>query len=131
MKKIVISSFALFVASMLLGFIIHGMLLQGDYDASEIMRPLEQQESMFPIMLLAHVMIAIGFTLIYRRGREDKPWLGQGIRFGLLWAVATLIPTYLIYHVVMPYEMALVVKQIGFDTVAVVLLGIIAAFVNK
>ena len=131
MKKIVISSVVLFFVSMLLGFVVHAMLLHGDYEASGLMRSLEDQNSKFPFMLLAHVMIAVGFTLIYRRGREDKPWLGQGVRFGLLWSCASLIPTYLIYHAVMPFELALISKQIAFDTVAIVLLGIVVAAVNR
>ncbi|MCZ6726249.1 MAG: hypothetical protein O7A98_02710 [Acidobacteria bacterium] len=131
MKKIVISSAVLFVVSMLLGFVVHGMLLHGDYEASGLMRSAEDQEAKFAFMLLAHVMIAIGFTLIYRRGRENKPWLGQGVRFGLLWAFASLIPMYLIYHAVMPFEIGLIGKQIVFDTVAVVLLGVVVAALNK
>jgi len=131
MKKILISSVALFVASMLLGFVVHGALLAGDYEASGLMRPVEAQESMFPYMILGHVLMAVGFTLIYRRGREDNPWLGQGLRFGGLWAVASLIPMYFIYYAVMPFEFALVGKQIVFDTIAVLLLGVLVAFVNK
>ncbi|MCZ6506986.1 MAG: hypothetical protein O7A04_02905 [Acidobacteria bacterium] len=131
MKKIVISSAVLFVVSMLLGFVVHAMLLHGDYEASGLMRSAEDQEAKFAFMLLAHVMIAIGFTLIYRRGRENKPWLGQGVRFGLLWAFASLIPMYLIYHAVMPFEIGLIGKQIVLDTVAVVLLGVVVAALNK
>ncbi len=131
MKKIVISSVALFVASMLLGFLVHGLLLAGDYGASGLMRPVEDQESMFPFMILGHVLLAVGFTLIYRQGRGDKPWLGQGLRFGGLWALASLIPAYLIYYAVMPFELTLVGKQIVFDTIAVLLLGVVVAFVNK
>ena len=41
------------------------------------------------------------------------------------------MPGYLIYHVVMPYEIGLVIKQIVFSSVGVVLLGICAAFLNK
>ena len=131
MKKIVISSVVLFVVSMLLGFVVHATLLHGDYEASGLMRSAEDQESKFGFMLLGHALIAVGFTLIYRRGREDKPWLGQGVRFGLVWAVASLIPSYFIYYAVMPFELTLILKQIVFDTIAVTLLGITAAFVNK
>lgn len=131
MKKIVISSVVLFVVSMALGFLIHGMLLRGDYESSGLMRPDDEQQRMFGLMVLAHVLIAVGFTLIYRKGREAKAWLGQGVRFGLLWALASLIPTYLIYLVVMPFETGLVIKQVLFDTPAVVILGVVAAFVNR
>jgi hypothetical protein len=82
-------------------------------------------------MLLAHVFIAVGFTWVYLRGREAKPWLGQGLRFGLAIAVLTNIPTYLIYLAVQPMPEALVVKQIAFDTIAMLAMGVVTAFVNK
>ncbi len=131
MKRIAISSAALFVVSMALGFVVHGWALQGDYDASGLMRPLEDQEANFGFMLLAHVLMAVGLTLIYRRGREDRPWLGQGVRFGVLWACAITIPVYLIYYAVMPFEFSLVGKQIAYDSAAIVLLGVVAARLNQ
>ena len=70
-------------------------------------------------------------VLIYRRGRENKAWVGQGIRFGLLWACAAVLPMYMIYHAVMPYELDLTAKQIGFDSIAIVLLGLVVAAVNR
>ena len=100
-------------------------------ELGELMRSPEEQEAKFVYMILAHVFMAVGMTLIYRRGREDKPWLGQGVRFGVLLAIYATIPIYLIYHAVAPYPMNLVVKQIAFDTVGVVLMGIVAAALNR
>ena len=131
MKQIIISSVVLFVVSMMLGFVVHALLLHADYEASGIMRSQADQETKFPFMMGGHTMIAIGFTLMYRRGRETGPWLRQGVRFGLLWAFAMTIPIYLIYHAVMPYELALTGKQIAFDTIAIVLLGIVVAALNR
>ena len=82
-------------------------------------------------MLAAHLFIAIGFTWIYLRGCESKPFLGQGLRFGLAVAVLTTIPTYLIYLAVQPMPEALVVKQILFDTVAMLIMGVVVAWINK
>ena len=53
------------------------------------------------------------------------------MRFGLAIAVLATIPGYLIYFAVQPLPMSLVVKQIVFDTVAMVILGIVAAAVNR
>ncbi|MEE9392376.1 MAG: hypothetical protein V3W41_07710 [Planctomycetota bacterium] len=131
MKQIIVSSIAIFVLSMLLGFVVHGWLLQGDYDSSGLMRSPEGQEAKFGFMLLAHALIAVGFTLIYRKGREDKPWLGQGLRFGLLWALASVAPLYLIYHAVMPFELSLTCKQIVYDCIAIMLAGAAVSFLNQ
>ena len=65
------------------------------------------------------------------QGKEDKPWLTQGIRFGIAVACLTVIPTYLIYHVVTPVPLALAIKQIVFDTIRVLLMGVVLAWINK
>jgi hypothetical protein len=42
-------------------------------------------------------------------------------------ALLTVVPTYLIYYVVQPIPVTTVVKQILYDTILVVLLGILVA----
>ena len=55
----------------------------------------------------------------------------QGIRFGLAMAALTVIPTYLIYHVVTPIALAVVIKQIVLDTIRLLLMGIVLAWINR
>lgn len=86
---------------------------------------------LFHLMVIAHVLLAGGFVWIYQRGTEAKPWLAQGVRYGLAIAVLAPIPTYLIYYVVQPMPGDLVVRQIIGETVLCVVLGIIVAFLNK
>jgi hypothetical protein len=82
-------------------------------------------------MILAHVIMSGAFVWIYSRGVEATPWLGQGLRFGLAIACMATMPMYLIYYVVQPMPGQLVVKQILFDGVLVVVLGVIAAAVYR
>jgi hypothetical protein len=133
MGKFALSVVIMFVVSMALGFVVHGVLLGPEYAklTTTLFRPEADAQKYFPVMLLAHVFIAIGFTWVYRMGREDKPWLGQGLRFGLAVAVLTTIPTYLIYLAVQPMPEALVIKQIVFDTIAMLVMGAVVAFVNR
>lgn len=70
-------------------------------------------------------------TWIYLRGHENKPFVAQGLRYGLAIAVLTTIPTYLIYLAVQPMPEALVVKQIIFDTIAMLAMGVVVAWINK
>lgn len=133
MGRFALSVVVMFVMSMALGFVVHGVLLGPEYAklTTTLFRPEADAQRYFPVMLLAHVFIAIGFTWVYRMGREDKPWPGQGVRFGLAVAVLTTIPTYLIYLAVQPMPEALVVKQIVFDTISMLVMGVVVAFVNK
>ena len=43
----------------------------------------------------------------------------------------TTIPTYLIYLAVQPMPEALVVKQIVFDSIAMLIMGVVTAVINK
>ena len=130
-KKFLVAWLVLFVLYFAFGFIVHGVLLHDDYIATGIMRPEEQQQGMMGLMVLAHVMLAGAFTWIYARGVENKPWLGQGLRYGLAVAFLAVIPLYLIYYVVQPLPSSLVVKQIVFDTICTLILGAVVAFLYR
>ena len=132
-KQFLLSVVVLFILSLVLGFVVHGCLLKGDYaQLPNLMRTEAGQQRHFPAMLLAHVFIAIGITAIYRRGREaGKGCFGQGVRFGVLLAMVSIIPGYLIYYAVEPMPLSLVEKQIVLDTITMILLGLAAAGLNK
>jgi hypothetical protein len=132
-KQCLISLVVLFIASMMFDFVVHGLLLKNDYAGQPaLMRTEADAQRHFPAMLLAHVFLAAGVTAIYRRGREaGKPWFGQGLRFGLWFAVASCAPTFLIYYAVQPTGLLLTCKQIVFGGIATLLLGVVAAAVNQ
>ena len=133
MKSFVISAALLAVLALLLGFVVHAALLAGDYaQLPNLFRPEKDAQNYFPFMLAAHALIALGMTWIYRQGNvPGKPWTTQGFRFGVAWAIAVCIPTYLIYYAVQPMPSALVTKQIMFDSVATVIMGLACAFLNR
>ncbi len=128
-----ISVVVMFVMAMAAGFVIHGMLLGPEYaKLTGLFRPETDQARYFPVMLLAHLSLAIGFAWIYIRGREPgKPFLGQGIRYGIAVAVLTTIPTYLIYLAVQPMPEAVVAKQIMFDAIGLLAMGVVVAWINR
>lgn len=132
-KQFIISVIVLFFVTFALSFGVHGALLIADYDAlPNLMRPEQEQMDLFHFMALAHLLIAIGLTWVYRMGHDpNKEWLAQGVRFGLAVAVLAVIPTYMIYYVVQPTPEALAIKQIGFETVSMVITGAITAFLNR
>jgi cytochrome bd-type quinol oxidase subunit 2 len=131
-KKFWISFVVMFVMAMLFGMLIHGMLLHDEYrKLGSLMRSETEAQKMFGLMILAHVFIALGFTWIYVKGKEARPWLGQGLRYGLAVAVMMTIPTYLIYYVVMPFPSDLVAQQMVFDTIGIVAMGMVLAWINR
>ena len=105
-RKCIISAVVMFVMAWALSFVIHEILMRAVYAATPGMRPPAEV-------------------------KEDKPWLAQGIRFGLAIAALTSVPTFLIYHVVTPVEFGVAIKQIVLDTIRVVMMGIVLAWINK
>ena len=102
-KRFLISWIVLFVVWMLGSFVVHGLLLGDDYARlPNLFRTPADSQKYFPLMILAHVILAGAFAWIYARGVEPKPWLPQGVRFGVAIALLTIVPTYLIYYVVQP-----------------------------
>ena len=131
-KKFVIAWIVLFVAWFVGSFVVHGVLLRPDYmQLSSLFRIESDQQRYFPLMILAHVILSGAFVWIYARGVESKPWLSQGLRFGIAVALLTIVPSYLIYFVVQPMPAAVVVKQILFDGVLMLILGAIVAWLYR
>ena len=122
------------IAAMVLDFIIHGLMLQVDYAAlvpSGLVRGPEAGAQYLPWMLLAHVGIGFGLTALYRAFHPAPTSdVRQGLRFGALMALATTMPGYLIYFAVQPWPAMVVLKQIVLSTVAMLLLGLLLAWLQ-
>jgi len=131
-KKFFVAWALIFVLWMIGSFIVHGALLETDYaKLPSMFRPEADAQQYFPLMILAHVILAGALVWIYARGAEAKPWLAQGLRFGVAIALLTIVPTYTIYYVVQPMPGMLVIKQIVFDGALVLILGAALAFLYR
>jgi len=125
-KKLVLTIIVVFVVANITGFLIHALLLAPDYMAvKEHYRP-EGQEKMLWICL-AYLAFAIGSVIVYAKGVEAKPWLGQGIRFGLLMWLVLAVPSFFIAYAVQPVPTMLMVKQVLFEGIDKIVLGVITA----
>ncbi len=131
-KRFLISVVVALVLMMGLSYAIHGVLLHDDYVAmGSALRPPAEAERMMHFMALAQALTAIAFVWIYRRGREDRPFLGQGLRFGLAVIALSTAPMFLIYYVVQPIPGATVVKQIALESLMVLIVGVAVAWLNR
>lgn len=128
MKRMGLTIIVVFVVFTFLSFIIHGVLLQPLYQQSpQMLRTQQDAQSHFPFMLLAFLVFSVAFVWIYSRGLEPKPWLGQGLRYGLaVWLIAS-VSRYLIYFAVQPWSGSVVALQIGLELIMMLLVGITAA----
>jgi len=132
MNKLVISAIVMAIMALVLGYVVHGVLLHDDYmQLQSWMRPQADVNRLFYLIVIAQALFGVAFAWIYEQGREEKPWLAQGVRFGIAIAALAVAPTYLIYHVVTPVPLAVAIKQIVFDGISVLLMGIVVAWINR
>lgn len=132
-KRFALTCLVIFVLSNGLGFLIHGVLLDSDYKAlSQIYRSEADFNARLWIIWSANLLFSLGAVWIYSKGLEaNRPWLGQGIRFGLaLWVLASA-PGFLIGYVISPVPKALTFKQLGLVLISNVIIGIVTAALSR
>jgi hypothetical protein len=130
--KFIVAVVVIFIAWMLGDFVVHGMLLKADYmKLAGMFRPESEGGAYMPWMLLAHLLLALAMVWVYAKGREAKPWLSQGLRYGFAISLLATTPTYLIYYSISPYPGDVVVTQIVTETILCLILGAIVAFIYR
>jgi hypothetical protein len=131
-RKFFIAWIVLFVAWMAGSVVVHGVLLGPDYRQLPAMfRDEADGQRYLPVMLFAHLLVSGAFVWIYRKGLEARDWFAQGLRYGVTIALLTIVPTYLIYYAVQPMPGILVAKQIVFDGLLLLALGLVVAFLYR
>lgn len=132
-KKYSIAVVISFVAMMLLGYVFHGVMLKPSYATlpAGMMRSEADFNAHFHWLALGHLIFALAATWIYAYGVENKPWLAQGVRYGLaLWAVGTLFPNFVMFAV-QPWERMIMVKGTLADLVVMLVAGLCIAGVYR
>ena len=125
--RLILTIVVIFLLANFSGFFIHAIWLKQDYmPVAQHYRPEGQQKMLF--IVLAYLSFAIGSVLVYARGVENKPALGQGIRFGLLMFLILTVPSFFIAYAVQPVPAVLMSKQVLAELADKILLGIVTAF---
>jgi hypothetical protein len=131
-KRFVLSAAVVMVILIATGYLVHGILLARDYARlPNLYRSQEEQTKYLPVILAAQVIAGVALVWLYRRAKNSRPTILDGVQFGLAVAALMVVPKFLIYYAIQPLPGALVVKQIVFDTIIVTLLGIVVAYLNR
>ncbi len=131
-KKFAIAVAVTFVLFSGLGYLVHGYILAGPYGHyPNLWRTADETAKHMPFILIANLTMAIPFVWIYERGRQDKPFMGQGLRYGI--AMAALVPAgkFITYYAIQPISHSIALHQILFDGVAIVITSIVVARIYK
>jgi len=127
--RLILTIVVIFVLANFAGYFIHAIWLHADYVpvAERLYRPVGQEKLLW--ISLAYLSFAIGSVCVYARGVEDKPWLGQGVRFGILMWLILAVPSFFIAYAVQPVPGILMVKQVLSELIDKIFLGIVTALV--
>lgn len=126
-KKVGIGALVVFVIIGVFGYIIHGLLLSAEYEATaSLWRPMAEMKMW--IFYVGYVFIAYFFTLVFSKGYEGKG-LMEGVRYGTYIAMIVSLPAaYGMYGMMeVPYSLAL--KWFLGGWVEFILCGIALTFV--
>ncbi len=128
MKKLVAATVAAYVVLMGTSYLVNQVLLMPDYDAI----PLSHRSNAdimhrFWAMAIGQLFFSAMFAYIYTRGAENKPWVSQGIKYGILMTFLTAIPVSLTEYAVYFIPHMLAVKWMCFGAIQMILLGLVVA----
>jgi hypothetical protein len=130
MKKTVIAVVAGFVLQMGGSYLLHGVLLKSSYMAtSELWRTDDAMGHRFWMMIVAQFIFVLGAVMIYQRGVERKSPVGQGVRYGILLALVSMVPAALINYVTIPIPHTLAFHWILGEGIQCLLLGVLIALI--
>jgi len=131
-KKLAIAIVAVYIVLMATNYLVHSIWLQPDYDAIPLShRAMAGIQERFWVMLVGQFFFAAMFAYIYTRGRENKPWLVQGVRYGILVAFLTVIPSALGEYVVYIIPYMLAIKWMVAGGIQMILAGLVVAGIYK
>ena len=126
LKKAIPTIIVVFIAANVTGFLIHAILLKTEYmRIAGYYRQPGEEKMLF--ISLAYLAFAIGSVWVYAKGVEDKSWWEQGIRFGIAMWLVLAVPSFVIAYAVQPVPGMLALKQVLFEGLDKILLGLLTA----
>ncbi|MGY0634826.1 hypothetical protein [Luteimonas sp. A478] len=131
-KRFWICSVMVGMTALVLGLVVHGLLLRGDYIAhAELYRSQAEASARFGWILIAYALIGLSMTwLYYRLHDSDEVRLQQGLAFGIAIGLVSFVPWHLLVHAAQPLPLSLMLRQSVLDLVAAGLLGMLLAWLR-
>ncbi len=120
-----------FIVMQAIGFLIHGVMLDGMYnDLAASFRPKEQMDAMMWIMILSGTAVLFLFCYIFTKGYEGQGVV-EGVRYGALMGLFLAFPTSVDAYVIYPLTQELAVIWFVTTLVGMMIAGAIFAAIYK
>ena len=134
-KRVIGAGVVAFLILFVAGYLVHAVWLGGTYRemiaGGFSFRPQESMQRKLWIIWVSDLLYAMLFSWVYSRGSEPKPWVAQGLRFGIWMTLFTVAPAtlneYVAYY--MPYTLAL--KWMAAGLITLVLMGLAVASIVR
>jgi len=134
-KKLIGAMVAAFVILFMAGFLVHSVWLGTTYrqmrDAGFSFRPDDAMRQRLWGVWVSDALYSILFVWVYAKGREEKPWIGQGIRYGILMTLFTVVPSAFNDYIVYNLPHALVLHWMIAGLITLILMGLAVAAIVK
>ena len=135
MKKLIGATVASFVILFVAVFLVHDVWLGTTYremrDAGFSFRPEEAMRHRFWLIWVSAALYSILFVWVYAKRRVENPWVGQGIRYGVLMTLFTVMPSTINDYVVYNLPHTLVLHWMIAGLITLILMGLAAAAILK
>ncbi|MDH5824037.1 hypothetical protein QFW77_13725 [Luteimonas sp. RD2P54] len=131
-KRFWVCGLVVAMAALLSGFLVHGVVLRGDYLAlAPLYRSQPEANARFGWIVAAYLLIGFSMTWLYRRLHDtEEVRFGTGLRFGIAVALVSFVPWHLLAYVGQPLPLSLMLRQVAFDFVAMATLGMLLAWLR-
>src|SRR5882762_8469862 len=129
-KRYAITALAVLIAAHITGFVIHAVILADDYKAlvdQKLYSSPGQFQSRAWLLTVAYLAFALGTVWLYAKSVDAGPWIPQGVRFGIAVWLVLAVPSFVIMYAVQPGPGMLTAKQLFWEFLNKILLGVIAA----
>jgi len=134
-KKLILAIVVAYIILLVTGYLIHEVWLINTYRQMRVngasLRPEDVLRQKLWILWLGDLLFAVLFAWIYTRGVEDKPWVGQGIRYGIIMTLFAVVPSTLSIYVAWNLSYKLALKWMVAGGIQLILIGLFVAGIYK
>ena len=129
-RRFVVTCIVAFLVSQGFAIVIHGYLLNADYEPfrGTLLRSMDAGSGWQVLFLpVAHLSFIVAFVWVFTRTALRGSWLRQGLQFGLVAWLMAQVPLWLLWYAEQPWPGNLVAKQLVLELVASLTIGTVVS----